>query len=645
VEIKRTRSDYEQDKELARRLTAEIVAARRDEDKQALASDEAVAHGLSTLRRHKKEGLDSLLDQPYFARVVTEEEGKETNPRLGTASFPKERIIDWRKAPISKLYYDYKEGDDFGEEIQGRDRLGIITLRRSYQGFEDQLNIIEGPDWTLKRQDDGEWAMDNSPAHRSRTASHDGHLPPILSLITPDQFALITKEIDTPLVIQGIAGSGKTTVALHRLAWLMHGDNSGVRPEKCLVVMFNRALKAYVETTLPELKVHDVPIHTFYQWGNQLLNDITGPRPIGSFKKSRELEIFKSSATCLDKLYEFMAQLDSKVEGKAPKDFIPLYFQFLDYLTAQDLFWPKWDVIRQQLKEQHRAQVCDQQDDALILHLIYAEHGYYPTKDPKCLNLLDHIVIDEAQDFGIVEVRALLNALDHERTVTIVGDAGQKIVMGRDFKSWEGLLKEAGFVDTKPIQLTVSHRSSAEIMNIAAHVRQPDPEEREYFQATRHGPIPSFIEADLDEVIPNLIGQWVKDRAEDDPKTYCSIICRWPKQAQALVDALRKLGHSAVRLGHRDQFDFSPGITVTNVHQVKGLEFRNVLMVEPSEEQYRHTSDEERNLLYVGITRAEERLDFVGAHERSTLLPYIPKSMIEEEPETQADDKLDELRD
>src|SRR3989338_50472 len=89
AEIRQTNADYEEDRKEAFRLTAEIVAATRDEDKQALASDEAVAHGLSKLRKAKGAGLDSLLDQPYFARVITEEERKEIEFRLGTASFPK----------------------------------------------------------------------------------------------------------------------------------------------------------------------------------------------------------------------------------------------------------------------------------------------------------------------------------------------------------------------------------------------------------------------------------------------------------------------------------------------------------------------------------------------------------------------------
>src|SRR5262249_50304609 len=160
----------------------------------ALASDEAVAHGLTALRKDKTQGLDSLEEQPYFARVVTEEltengAEKEIEFRLGTARFPAPRIIDWRKAPLSKPYCDCKEGDSCSETIQGREREGTIKLRRSYHGNRDFLNIIETPQGTLALQN-GRWMIKDGGEPLSRTSGHDGHLPPILSLITPEQFEL-----------------------------------------------------------------------------------------------------------------------------------------------------------------------------------------------------------------------------------------------------------------------------------------------------------------------------------------------------------------------------------------------------------------------------------------------------------------------
>lgn len=304
-EIGQTLVDFEQDQTLARDLTAQIVASRRDEDKAALASDEAVAHGLSSLRKEKTQDLESLLTQPYFARVITEENGRKVEFRLGTASFPAERIIDWRKAPISKLYYDYKEGDEFDETIQGKLREGTITLRRSYQGVEDKLEKIETAQGVLVKNDEG-WALSSGNDSRSRKASHDGRLPPILTLITPEQFGLITSDPEKPLMIQGIAGSGKTTVALHRLAWLLHESNSDAKPNNCLVVLLSPTLKSYIHSTLPELEVHGVPILTYKEWLEPLTFDLIGARPRGNFVHNPLVESFKSSTICVELLDEYV---------------------------------------------------------------------------------------------------------------------------------------------------------------------------------------------------------------------------------------------------------------------------------------------------------------------------------------------------
>lgn len=617
--LKTTSLEYDADRKLARELTSQIVAETRDEEKAALASDEAVAHGLTKLRLEKSGGLEELVKQPYFARVVTDEGDREVEFRLGTASFPDQRIVDWRKAPISKLYYDYKEGAEFCVTIQGREREGFIKLRRSYEGVRDRLGSIETARGRITRTANG-WEASQDGGF-SRGEGHDGHLPPILSLITPDQFELITQDAVSPIVIQGIAGSGKTTVALHRLAWLLHEDNSDARPEKCLVVMLNRSLKAYVELTLPELQITGVPIRTYYQWAHRLTDAVAGPRarPPETLPRVVEVERFKSSSLMLALLEAFAGLPARKPTGEAVEDL----FQFYEFCLGPACPQKIPPAVKERLAYQLKNRFVEFQDDTLLLLLVYLDNGYYPVTDRKVLGVVDHLVIDEAQDFGVTEIRALLNALDENRTVTIVGDAAQKIVTGREFISWEALLHDAGFAKATPVSLTVSHRSTHEIMRIASTVRG---ENIESTAGGRHGPEPIFIKADNPTVVPHLVGNWITARLAENSRTLCGIICRTPREAQELVNTLRALSYSSVRLGHRDQFDFSPGITVTSVHQVKGLEFRNVLVVEPSARHYPLDDPEGRHLLYVAVTRAESRLDFVGHEKPTPLLPALKKA-------------------
>lgn len=627
AELKRSLDDFREDQKLSRELNSQIVASSRDEDKAALASDEAVAYGLSKLRKGKSQDMEQLLEQAYFARVITEEEGKKIEFRLGTASFPAQRIIDWRKGPISKLYYDYQEGEDFAESIQGRDREGVILLRRSYQGQKNTLNVIETAQGSIYFHDN-KWNFDASSLGMSRKPGHDGHLPPILSLITPNQFRMITSDPKSPMIIQGVAGSGKTTVALHRLAWLLHEDNAGISPEKTMVVMLNRSLRNYVETTLPELNIEGVAIRTYYQWINGLLDQIVGPRPRKEERLGHDIELYKSSLDCLSAMDQYVAATPEKDESTA---YLEDYFSFLATLAGQQ---PSLKS-----KIEHQCQKCflEITDDTLLLHLIYKRKGYLPTSGIRSsaskmplLNDLDHIVIDECQDFGPAEIRALFLTLGEEATVTLVGDQAQKIVMGRHFGNWSDFLADIGFKNLKPLELSVSYRNTEEIMQLARVVRNDN--STSTMLTKRHGPVPRLIKAESAELLPHLIGQWVDERIKESTHSLSAVICRSPKDAQNLCDQLRKMGHASVRLGYRDQFTFAPGVIVTNVNQVKGLEFRNVLIVEPSEKHYRSNSEEDRNLLYVGITRAEVLLDFIASEPVTNYLPELESEEEEVDP-------------
>ena len=101
-----------------------------------------------------------------------------------------------------------------------------------------------------------------SPAFSQRA---DKHLADIAGLIDPDQFELITRPSSGFLVIRGTAGSGKTTVALHRIAYLAY-ENAAIDSSETLVVVFSPALRDYVSHVLPALQVERVQVRTFEEW-------------------------------------------------------------------------------------------------------------------------------------------------------------------------------------------------------------------------------------------------------------------------------------------------------------------------------------------------------------------------------------------
>ncbi|MCB9029614.1 MAG: AAA family ATPase [Deltaproteobacteria bacterium] len=257
----------------ARELTSELVAAQRDEDKAQIASDESVSHQLRDMKTQELEDIDKLLKSPYFARIKLKEEingqSKSLEYKIGHAANPECRIIDWRKAPISKLYYEYQEGDEYFEEIQGHDREGVVTLRNTVRITRDKLQSLTCKQGSYYLEGE-EWKSSGSQA-RSRGEAGSAELPNILSLITSDQFQMITEDAKTAVMIQGIAGSGKTTVALHRLAWLLHEDNSDLNEDEVVVLVHNKSLKNYISQTLPSMEIHGVRIATYREWAYEHL--------------------------------------------------------------------------------------------------------------------------------------------------------------------------------------------------------------------------------------------------------------------------------------------------------------------------------------------------------------------------------------
>ena len=93
----------------------------------------------------------------------------------------------------------------------------------------------------------------------------------IVSLISPEQFALITRNNEGCLYLTGGAGCGKTTVALHRLSYLVFNQPDLFRPRRCMVVMFNKSLRNYVKKTSVDLLTSQLPVETFHSWAVKAL--------------------------------------------------------------------------------------------------------------------------------------------------------------------------------------------------------------------------------------------------------------------------------------------------------------------------------------------------------------------------------------
>lgn len=629
----------------SRELTSELVAARRVEDKAMLASDEAVSYSLKDQKKDALESLRKVVAKPYFARLVVEEEvngsTREFEYKIGFAANTDCRIIDWRKAPISKLYYEYRELDEYSEQIQGRERNGQVVLRNTLDIEKEKLKKVTCRYGTFMRNGQ-EWRSLGSSPNAGRSA---GTLPHILSLITPDQFRMITEDASTAILIQGIAGSGKTTVALHRLAWLLHEDNSQLKPAECVVIVFSNALKRYVSGTLPSIDINGVEVLTFQEWAARSLHlaaahlfDDQGLLRRPADRPGAGIERIKRSLAMLRTLEETSAQLAAKQTTLSPEALIIEALSNAKRLIENDeTHLLDRDLVMSALsraKSNSEQQVVDVCDDALLVRALQLSGKGLSLKDGR-QGRYGHIVADEVQDMSSVELACVIAAVPNSANLTLVGDTAQKVSTSSSFPGWEKLRENCSLKDSmsKYLSLSVSHRSTLPIMKLADYIQQ-----RELVTEGRPGRAPIWFRGNDEQKGIKAVIDWLNKALERFPGALTAVICATPLEAKQAFSMLQPSFGSALRLGDDSAFSFDEGIIVTDAAQVKGLEFMNVLLWNPSSKTF--PADEfSRNLLYIAVSRAEENLSIVTWHRPSSLLPTFGSKLlrnfdiIEEAPE------------
>lgn len=281
---------------------------------------------------------------PYFGRMVLEEGPRKREVLIGRSTYldPKTgiRIVDWRDAPVSRLYYRYEEGDEYEEIFGGREVVGEVLTRRTLAITGGELRRIGAPQGTFVRRRDGSWLRAGESARRlaggqgaaMRAEAHhkpgklgigtdgegreDRFLPEITALIDPRQFELITAPESGLVVIQGGAGSGKTTIGLHRLAYLNFQDRRRFRPDKMLVMVFNQALKRYISKVLPALGVEGVPVTTYEGWAARLRSrHVQGLPEAYDEDTPQSVTRLKKHPKMLDLIDRHVAALTGRVEA------------------------------------------------------------------------------------------------------------------------------------------------------------------------------------------------------------------------------------------------------------------------------------------------------------------------------------------
>ncbi len=504
-------------------------------------------------------------------------------------------VTDWRKAQVSKLYYEWDEGEDYEDDIGDRERTGKIEKKLVYGIANRELRSLQTGTGSFEKRD-GLWSdigQQNASVVK-KEASGDHRMVDIVSLISREQFGLITRESEGCLYLTGGAGCGKTTVALHRLSYLIFNQPERFRPKRCLVVMFNKSLRNYVKKTSVDLLTNQLPVETFHSWAVKALRSL-GVTANFTPKVGGGLSGLKKSSGIYAALLEYVTKksLCSPLEdlGRVYADSALCRRHLGDSAQIESLAREG----RRLLEGQSREIAFDDAGPLILL----AQLRRKGLEISDALGWYDHVLIDEAQDLSLVELHALMLATTGKRSLTVCADEKQKIldfVDSAGFSTFQLELKNAGLSSG---ELDISYRSTRQIMALASRVSG-----RPVGRVINEGPDPRFRDFATQTESLSHLRRAVGALLTREQTSLTAIICRFKHEAASVYAALK--GLPGVRLQTAD-LSFEPGILITNVHQVKGLEFSGVILWNPVPKSYPVT-ELGKNLLYVAITRASDRL-------------------------------------
>lgn len=228
-------------------------------------NDEEIIYSMSRKYDNKIKNLEKSLLTPYFARIDFKADDEISSERIyiGKTNVFDENsniaVADWR-APISSIYYDGKIGRTQYECPEGIIK-GELSLKRQYTIENAKLIDYNDIDITANDQLLQDCLNENS----------DVRLKNIVSTIQSEQNKIIRANMFKPLIVQGVAGSGKTTVALHRIAYLVYTYEKNFKPEEFLIIAPNKFFLDYISNVLPDLGVDYVRQQTFEEFSSEII--------------------------------------------------------------------------------------------------------------------------------------------------------------------------------------------------------------------------------------------------------------------------------------------------------------------------------------------------------------------------------------
>jgi DNA helicase-2/ATP-dependent DNA helicase PcrA len=596
--------------------------------------------------------LTSLRNSPYFARIDFREASSSAPATfyIGRNSFSCDGellVSDWR-SPIAGMFYDCE--------------IGVA-------GYESPAGPIDG-ELTRKRQfrirnGEMEYALESSLAIQDEVLRRELSRPSgvkmhaIIATIQKEQNLIIRNERAQALLVQGVAGSGKTSIALHRIAYLLYRFKDRFSAQDVTIISPNKVFGNHISDVLPELGEEPVHEMTFADIARTQLEGIvrfepdSGPYATREGKWAERVR-FKSSRAFVERLTEYLDraletvfQSSDWTHGKCVAEgaWIRSRFDAYHMYPVKQRLLMVADDLRDRFESGNIAgermptvrSIARQLDAMLtvksalpLYRRFYAETGVpdmFVMPEKKTLEWADvfpfllvlarfeglresqsirHLVIDEMQDYTPVQ-HAVMDIL-FKCPKTILGDFGQSTNphCSHNLNDVARMYRRA-----EVVELNRSYRSTREIMALAKRIRNIPSLE----VVDRYGE-PPIVLACRDE--QDELAQ-IRERIDafrNNGSVTLGIIAKTDEEARRFHDVLSR--DYEAHLIAPDCARFAGGISVASVHMSKGLEFDEVIIVGATRQVY--CTERDRALLYVACTRALHRLCLTHTGEATAFL-------------------------
>ena len=591
--------------------------------------------------------LFRIQNNPYFGAITFKSGDNSDKIYIGITHVEDDEkyyVHDWR-APISSMFYDYGVGNAEYESPSGK-ISGEITNKRQFK--IEQGNLIRVFDNSIN--------IDDDMLQEVLSTSSNEKMKNIVNTIQQEQNLIIRNTEDRNLIVQGIAGSGKTSVALHRIAFLLYKIEN-LKSNNILIFSPNQIFSEYISNVLPELGEDNTMQTTFHDFLKTFINEYKEVESFTSFVerfyKYEELNPllvkYKQSDDIINDLNKYITDFVNNIE-------------FVNDLLTHDFDIAK-DELNYLLKDRYSKfnlldrinsiaeRICrdyykgkkhkfmsvralliknlnykfDYKD--IYKNFFYSKYfinGYNGeisnneinkitrsktiNYEDACLfvyikgllegfeykGLIKEVVIDEAQDYSKLQYIIIKNIFK-KSSFTILGDINQTINPYYKYNSLKVLCELFG--DSKYLELTKTYRSSQEIIEYTNKILNLN-----YVSAIRKA---NKREVLLRNEKENLKEQLIMDiNMLLHDKFSIAIITKNDNEAKKIYELLKD-EYEYLRLLNSNTVDFDKRLVIVPVYIAKGLEFDASIIYTNIDDKY--TSDE-KYLYYVACTRTQHQL-------------------------------------